>query len=906
MTIALQQLLHGYSHGHSLLAASTTLDSRDLDLIARLSDLSGSLGPSLVVTTYLTLYPLPSNEWYVIARTWPDEHAPRAGCVLTHSLLVPLAAWANEVSPLALLDVHKLPGDSLEQYRSPIEYDPNTFGRASDSVMEPMGGVFAQKYFGEGLTPLVWIGARNAELACLRIADALWPSLKLRFASCTRALQPRTLGERPFDLHFAPSEALSRFSEYSRDHVIDGLSTIEHSKLEDAWSRELSNDIFGRVSEDRQTRIRDLSRDLDPYPTSIRRVYLLLELEERIPGSPVAAVGALDLLESLAPAASSASDEKRRIARNALEAIAKEEGSRSLELLYLLDQRLGEPSFSPDRLVIDRGRALVERAFHSQPELSINACAILSNRQAPRSSPFFFAAVASATKVAVINNPELAASLFPHESFGELLLFYCPDAASAFLKLTNIHRPKAIEALVTWCHALRSEPTRTMIRAAVLPEIRELSDVPILEELLKDAGSTEIPSICKLIEQREVFRSRSFVEIVGQLIGERHPIPVQEWCSENHWSSYQIAALLSYCFSLTPEGFASLQETEDKNRRRRGLVLAAYLARTSSYAIPDWLQRALEGSYRTWIFLLAAADEPEVAAALLLLVRSLPRSAIARDLTISEHLQSVPGSLGEVLRPYAATQVIRDFLMGVSNTEQLRQWLVEAWVQRVLTIMTGDTLASLIRELVPTSQEAWLRAWELISAVAGYSLKFSGQLTFVAIGSILAQPSRGWSHKVAETWADLLTKTEIDDAIHLDLCDQALRFSLQHRHLPLDIVVAESFFSVHKAVMDDSVAVKSWRSFWGFGEWDRAKELRSSLVDAFVHSDWRPELFVLAAKEEWLARKLCKRMRRQWRGEQFLERAYSALGDMATPRARTLVSVVADVLKYRSQHDDWD
>ena len=93
------QLVHGYDHGHSLLAASTTLAREDLDLVGRLSDLSGTLGTDLEVAPYLTLYPLPSQKFFAVARTWLDDSAPRSGCVLTHTILVPFSVWATEESP---------------------------------------------------------------------------------------------------------------------------------------------------------------------------------------------------------------------------------------------------------------------------------------------------------------------------------------------------------------------------------------------------------------------------------------------------------------------------------------------------------------------------------------------------------------------------------------------------------------------------------------------------------------------------------------------------------------------------------------------------------------------------------------------------------------------------------------
>ena len=74
------------------------LGPRDQDLIDKLSDASGSPRPGEVFAPYLTVYPLPSGRFSVIARTWQDLKAARSGTVFTRSLLVPTEQWATASS----------------------------------------------------------------------------------------------------------------------------------------------------------------------------------------------------------------------------------------------------------------------------------------------------------------------------------------------------------------------------------------------------------------------------------------------------------------------------------------------------------------------------------------------------------------------------------------------------------------------------------------------------------------------------------------------------------------------------------------------------------------------------------------------------------------------------------------
>jgi len=97
--IDVHQLLHGYRRGHQLLAGSTRLKHKDADIVARLSDLSGSLSKEAEFRPYLTAYPLPRSDFYALAKTCLDNNALRAGCVVTHTLLIPIQSWSNSRSP---------------------------------------------------------------------------------------------------------------------------------------------------------------------------------------------------------------------------------------------------------------------------------------------------------------------------------------------------------------------------------------------------------------------------------------------------------------------------------------------------------------------------------------------------------------------------------------------------------------------------------------------------------------------------------------------------------------------------------------------------------------------------------------------------------------------------------------
>ena len=203
------QQLHGYRKGHQLLSASLVLNAQDQDVVNRLSDLSGRLRPSELFDPYLTAYPLPSRAYYVVARTFQDLEAPRSGCVLTRSLLVPMDAWVELVNldwlPAMLVQVQRgeeaLPRDK-----------PTGGGLPPKKVSDERVVDLVHALFLEDVRPIVVFDAPEADSIATRLLVALWPTLRRDFSLCTLALGPRRLGDRDFELVFAPLSVQSRFS----------------------------------------------------------------------------------------------------------------------------------------------------------------------------------------------------------------------------------------------------------------------------------------------------------------------------------------------------------------------------------------------------------------------------------------------------------------------------------------------------------------------------------------------------------------------------------------------------------------------------------------------------------------------------------------------------------------------
>lgn len=285
----LEQQLHGYRHGHELLSTSVRLPARDQDLLDRLSDVAGPLGPSERFFPYLTCYPLPSGSHYVLARTWQDLNAPRAGCVRTRSLLIPMQDWMTLDDPAALAEAASAGGP--EGSTEPISVLPPSVKRLPP--VEGVGTELLEALFLEERMPVAVFGAEMPDVIALRLLTAVWPSYRRSFTLSTFCNSPRTIVKRSFDLMFAPVEARSRFSDW-KGRRIDGRRT---SAARHRWSISIVNRVFRAQNPSLRGLdvLGEMAGDERGSEDALRVSLLWDELHGKVAAEPLAALGLLDI-----------------------------------------------------------------------------------------------------------------------------------------------------------------------------------------------------------------------------------------------------------------------------------------------------------------------------------------------------------------------------------------------------------------------------------------------------------------------------------------------------------------------------------------------------------------------------------------------------------------------------------
>lgn len=291
--ITIDSQVHGYRQGHQLLSSSTNLSKVDQSVVDRLSDVAGPLRPGEIFAPYLSAYPLPSGTHYVFARTWQDDTVPRAGCVRTLSLIIPIASWsvAKGLAPfIDILSPENFPCSANQIVISqpkPEPLPPTVNFRASELL---------EALFLEESKPVAIFDAPNPELIAIRILSALWPSIRRRFALSTFALSPRRIEGRDFDLVFAPKDARPKFVDWSGRRIDGQANQDARHRWTGAIVDRVFNDPLPRLLDARKLEL--VSTDDASTTTALRIALLWDELHAKLKHSPSAVLGLLDIANS--------------------------------------------------------------------------------------------------------------------------------------------------------------------------------------------------------------------------------------------------------------------------------------------------------------------------------------------------------------------------------------------------------------------------------------------------------------------------------------------------------------------------------------------------------------------------------------------------------------------------------
>ncbi|MFQ2195011.1 GAP1-N1 domain-containing protein [Aeromonas jandaei] len=170
----IEQAIYGeVRSGHALRLASTR--SQIVDELASRLDLPDTAPPGVNWSPYITGFPY--GDRYVLARTFADPHATRAGMVISHALIAPL----DEI----------VTTDNLKSLFGNLIVTPETPGHLTTLVIQrsaepPTVAIdltaTAESLVTRGVGPTVKIGIDGFEDLIVALWFRLWPDLRANFS----------------------------------------------------------------------------------------------------------------------------------------------------------------------------------------------------------------------------------------------------------------------------------------------------------------------------------------------------------------------------------------------------------------------------------------------------------------------------------------------------------------------------------------------------------------------------------------------------------------------------------------------------------------------------------------------------------------------------------------------------
>jgi|GEM_PF-1634202 len=209
--IVINQTLHGYDQGHSLLKSSTQISTDAKRNLMIMSDMSGSSMLS-GFEEYITGYPIKELNMYALAKTWNAPEMKRPGCVWTQTLLINFSDLyiLEKISNLLQLFIRPSENLDIDYYSRPIDF--NILGNL-DSTINISGNNIDPTFTKEIIFQLystnnsILIQSHDAleyESIILSIWTQQWPRLKRNFSFCTGAISARTLNNKLLDIQIVP------------------------------------------------------------------------------------------------------------------------------------------------------------------------------------------------------------------------------------------------------------------------------------------------------------------------------------------------------------------------------------------------------------------------------------------------------------------------------------------------------------------------------------------------------------------------------------------------------------------------------------------------------------------------------------------------------------------------------
>lgn len=890
MTASVHQQAHGYRNGHQLLWGTIKLARDDQDTVDRLSDMAGPLRPGETFKPYLTGYPLPSGTFYVLARTWQDRGAPRAGCVLTRSLFIPMTDW-EVLQDLPWLMAQLIPVDPAVPAPA-IQMGEAPKPTEIAAIDDPRTPEIVEALFLESRQPTVVFEAPEADLIAERLLMSLWPAMRRSFAICSFALAPRKLGPRDFDLVFAPKSARSRFADWNGRRI---EATTAASLPRHRWTQATAERIF---KEPRPSLASldalGVMRGDDRGDSSVLRLSLLWhELAAKSETSPNAVLGMLDILSSLPSSTTPASvgPAVDRAVRLAVSTFEPDQAWAFIATLLGKYER-GEPPRPIRRVVGQQAQGLAKRDPAAAIEL------LTQMDEVGRETPAILL-TAIGDGLSQAKSKEVIHSQLVRLD-AEVVLKLLAFSRCATRWLGGLAHRGDLEAVDVLNHGLIIQEPRLVarVRRALLRFVDAAVMAPIIPPLLRGLATDEFVDVVGRIGRRTAFKHPEFDAPIVQAATTPEALYSLRSIVLDVKSEGADRLILS-TLQLNRGDMEWLQTTVVPDRAHT--ILTQLINQTDDRA----LQSALRDSrLRQAILTTLRQDTPTA-------ISQLNRILEVVALPNSEYLEIGQVLLENLPAQGAGSIALALLTKALSVSEAQSDAIVSKLLSSVGARLEGRQL---IRMLTPPGAPPGRIAANLLAvsngtdelknAVVGRIDELSSRLVVRGRENLGAPAYRVWSQLLAEA-------AKVNPRAQLAAATEVLPYALRHPELQVSPLIMAAFPLTYRRLQQmtnpspDMLTVFFALPLTIFaGSPDQAKSARRELTDAFLRSDWPPADLLLTAMTVGVEQKALKRVGRAYRGDKYIAAIeQDARRLSASDRARISKAIAV----FRSKRkDDWD
>lgn len=279
-----EQAIYGEVKGGHGLRATTGNRAISAELTSRL-DLPDNAPPGAEWSPYVSGFP--HRDWYIVARTFRDPQAPRAGMVLSHALIAPLDAVAET------RDLRPLLNALIHAPAQPPDLTSLSIGQSGDlPPTSPEMAATAAALLSRGNGPVVRVGHTDFDILVAAIWWRLWPLIRRTF-SFRLSFGPADVVETPTpSLVCTPVSLVARWREH---RIVDRYLNSPPSLAAKVLGRDGGTDAGPLLAF-----AEDIGADLNAFSelALLEQAYRLARLAPDTLGNTVASIR---LIERLSP-----------------------------------------------------------------------------------------------------------------------------------------------------------------------------------------------------------------------------------------------------------------------------------------------------------------------------------------------------------------------------------------------------------------------------------------------------------------------------------------------------------------------------------------------------------------------------------------------------------------------------